>query len=37
MAAFSRELGVDLGTINTQVAEGNQILAQETNCCCHCG
>jgi rod shape-determining protein MreB len=29
MAAFSRELGVDLGTINTQVAEGNQILAQE--------
>ncbi|MFH1446638.1 MAG: rod shape-determining protein [Chloroflexota bacterium] len=29
MAAFSRELGVDLGTINTQIAEGNQILIQE--------
>lgn len=29
MAAFSRELGIDLGTFNTQVAEGNQILAQE--------
>lgn len=29
MAAFSRELGIDLGTFNTQVAEGNQILVQE--------
>ena len=27
--AFSRELGVDLGTFNTQIAEGNQILIQE--------
>ena len=29
MAAFSRELGIDLGTFNTQIAEGNQILIQE--------
>ncbi len=29
MAAFTRELGVDLGTLNTQIAEGNQILIQE--------
>ena len=29
MAAFTRELGIDLGTINTQIAEGNQILIQE--------
>ncbi|MEL7645296.1 MAG: rod shape-determining protein [Anaerolineaceae bacterium] len=29
MAAFSRELGIDLGTFNTQIAEGNQILVQE--------
>ncbi|MFZ3070714.1 MAG: rod shape-determining protein [Anaerolineaceae bacterium] len=29
MAAFSRDLGIDLGTFNTQIAEGNQILAQE--------
>jgi len=29
MAAFTRELGIDLGTFNTQIAEGNQILVQE--------
>jgi rod shape-determining protein MreB len=29
VAAFSRELGVDLGTFNTQIAEGSQILVQE--------
>jgi len=29
MAAFSRELGIDLGTMNTQIAEGKQILIQE--------
>lgn len=29
MAGFSRELGIDLGTMNTQIAEGNQILIQE--------
>ena len=29
MAAFSRELGIDLGTFNTQIAEGSQILVQE--------
>lgn len=29
MAAFSRELGVDLGTFNIQIAEGSQILVQE--------
>lgn len=29
MAPFSRELGIDLGTFNTQIAEGNQILIQE--------
>ncbi len=29
MAALSRELGIDLGTFNTQIAEGNQILVQE--------
>lgn len=27
--AFSRKLGIDLGTFNTQIAEGNQILIQE--------
>lgn len=27
--ALSRELGIDLGTFNTQIAEGNQILIQE--------
>lgn len=26
---LSRELGIDLGTFNTQIAEGNQILVQE--------
>jgi rod shape-determining protein MreB len=26
---LSRELGIDLGTFNTQIAEGNQILQQE--------
>src|SRR5690606_1923319 len=26
---LSRELGIDLGTYNTQIAEGNQILIQE--------
>lgn len=29
MAFLSREIGIDLGTINTMVAEGNQILIQE--------
>ncbi len=29
MPAFTRELGIDLGTINTVVAEGNQILLEE--------
>jgi rod shape-determining protein MreB len=29
MAFLSREIGIDLGTINTLVAEGNQILIQE--------
>lgn len=29
MPAFSRELGIDLGTLNTVIAEGNQILLQE--------
>jgi rod shape-determining protein MreB and related proteins len=29
MPVFSREFGIDLGTLNTVVAEGNQILLQE--------
>jgi rod shape-determining protein MreB len=29
MAGLSRELGVDLGTLNTRIAEGNDILIQE--------
>ncbi len=29
MPGFSRELGIDLGTMNTVVAEGNQVLLQE--------
>lgn len=29
MALFSRELGIDLGTIFTRVAEGNQVVLQE--------
>jgi rod shape-determining protein MreB and related proteins len=29
MPGFSRELGIDLGTMNTIIAEGNQILLQE--------
>ena len=29
MPVFSRELGIDLGTTNTVVAEGNQVLLQE--------
>ncbi len=29
MPVFTRELGIDLGTLNTVVAEGNQILLQE--------
>ncbi len=29
MPAFSHELGIDLGTLNTVVAEGNQVLLQE--------
>lgn len=29
MALFSRELGIDLGTMYTRVAEGNQIVLQE--------
>ena len=29
MAGLSRELGIDLGTMNTRIAEGNNILIQE--------
>jgi len=29
MAGLSRELGIDLGTLNTRIAEGNNILIQE--------
>jgi rod shape-determining protein MreB and related proteins len=29
MASFTRDLGIDLGTTNTTIAEGNQILLQE--------
>ncbi|MFN7036789.1 MAG: rod shape-determining protein, partial [Bellilinea sp.] len=29
MPAFSRELGIDLGTLNTVIAEGSQVLLQE--------
>ncbi|HPA32865.1 MAG TPA: rod shape-determining protein [Anaerolineaceae bacterium] len=29
MPVFSRELGIDLGTMNTVIAEGNQILLEE--------
>jgi len=29
MPLFSRELGIDLGTMNTVIAEGNQVLLQE--------
>lgn len=29
MPVFTRELGIDLGTMNTVIAEGNQILLQE--------
>ena len=29
MPVFTRELGIDLGTMNTVIAEGNQILYQE--------
>jgi rod shape-determining protein MreB len=29
MPVFTRELGIDLGTLNTVIAEGNQILYQE--------
>lgn len=29
MPVFSRDLGIDLGTMNTVIAEGNQILLQE--------
>jgi rod shape-determining protein MreB len=29
MPVFTREFGIDLGTINTSIAEGNQILLQE--------
>lgn len=29
MAGFSRELGIDLGTLNTRIAEGKNILIQE--------
>jgi rod shape-determining protein MreB len=29
MPVFTRELGIDLGTMNTVVAEGNQVLIQE--------
>ena len=29
MATFSRDLGIDLGTINTVICEGNQVLIQE--------
>ena len=29
MPVFTREIGVDLGTMNTVIAEGNQILYNE--------
>ena len=29
MPGFTRELGIDLGTMNIVIAEGNQILLQE--------
>ncbi len=29
MAGLSRELGIDLGTLNTRIAEGKNILIQE--------
>ena len=29
MPAFTRELGIDLGTLNTVITEGNQIVLQE--------
>ena len=29
MPVLSRELGIDLGTMNTVIAEGNQILLEE--------
>ena len=29
MPSFTRELGIDLGTMNTVIAEGNQVLLQE--------
>ncbi|MEJ5224138.1 MAG: rod shape-determining protein, partial [Anaerolineales bacterium] len=29
MAGFSKDLGIDLGTINTRVADGTQILMDE--------
>ncbi len=29
MAGLSKELGIDLGTLNTRIAEGNEILLQE--------
>ena len=29
MALFSKELGIDLGTVNTRAAEGNQVLIEE--------
>ena len=29
MPVFTRELGIDLGTLNMVIAEGNQILMQE--------
>jgi len=29
MALFSRELGIDLGTMNSVIVEGNQVLVME--------
>ena len=29
MASFSRDLGIDLGSTNTVISEGNQILLEE--------
>ncbi|HAY84397.1 MAG TPA: rod shape-determining protein, partial [Chloroflexi bacterium] len=29
MALFSRDLGIDLGTISTRIAEGDQVILRE--------
>ncbi len=33
MASLTRDLGIDLGTTNTVIAEGNQILLARTYSC----